>query len=100
VRASVSDIDHISLDCDCPFWRWNGPEFHAKSNQYALGPQRGSATSPDVRDPDKEFFVCKHAHSVISKMDDFISEIVDKNWEMDDDDLLNLIDEEWIRLSK
>jgi hypothetical protein len=98
VRATLSDIDHIALNCDCNFWRWNGPEFHAKTNKYMLPPQHGTATPPDVRDPDRKYWLCKHAYSVIRHLDGFIQQIVDENWELDDEELLGAVDNNWDRL--
>ena len=98
VQAALSDIDKVALSCDCPFWRYNGPEFHAKHNAYMLGQPFGTAAPPDIRDPDRKYFLCKHAYSVLKRLDDFVQEVVDENWEMDDEDLLKQVDEDWDRL--
>lgn len=100
VRASLSDIDHVAVDCNCPFWRWNGPEFHAKTNSYMLGPQRGTAGPPDQRDPDRKFFLCKHAYSVLARMDEFVQEVVDDSWELSDDEILQRVDSEWDKMQE
>lgn len=100
VRASLSDINHVAMDCDCPFWQWNGPEFHAKANQYMLGPQRGTAGPPNVRDPDRKFFLCKHAYSVLTRMDEFVQDVVDDGWEMTDDELLAQVDAGWEKMQE
>ena len=100
VRTSLSAIDEISLSCDCPFWRWNGPEFHAKSDNYMLGKPFGTASPPDIRDPERKHFLCKHAYAVLRRMDDYVAQIVDENWELSDDELLEHVDNEWDRLSE
>jgi hypothetical protein len=98
VRAALSDIDDVALSCDCPFWRYNGPEFNAKTNKFMLGQPYGRATPPDVRDPERQYWLCKHAYAVLKRLDHFIQEVIDENWEMDDSDLLEEVDKEWDRL--
>jgi SWIM zinc finger len=98
VQASLSDVDKVALSCNCPFWRYNGPEFHAANNSYMLGQPFGTAAPPDIRDPDRKYFLCKHAYSVLKRFDDFVQEVAEENFELDDDELLNQIDEDWDRL--
>lgn len=100
VRASLSDVDHVAMDCDCPFWKWNGPEFHAKANSYMLGPQRGTAGPPEKRDPDRKFFLCKHAYAVLVRMDEFVQDVVDDSWELSDDEVLQRVDAEWDKMEE
>jgi len=100
VRAVLSEIDEITMTCDCPFWRWGGPEYHAKTQQFLLGKPRGTAEPPDVRDPDRKFWLCKHAYSVLRRLEHHVQQVVDEHWDMDDDDLLRTIDDEWDRLSE
>ncbi|HED36909.1 MAG TPA: hypothetical protein ENI76_01480, partial [Ignavibacteria bacterium] len=66
VRAALTDLKHIAMNCTCPFWEWNGPEYNAKENSYLLGLPSGSASSPDVRDPDRIYWLCKHTYAVLS----------------------------------
>ena len=98
VQAKLSDIDQVSMSCNCPFWRWNGPEFHAKENSFMLGQPFGTAEAPNVRDPDRKFWMCKHAYAVLRRLDNFVQEVVDENWDKDEEDLLDTVDEEWDRL--
>lgn len=57
--TSPSKAD-IQVSCSCPFWRWQGPEYHSKSKGYLLGPPTGSASRPDIKDPHQEHGACKH----------------------------------------
>ncbi len=100
VRAALTDIDHIAMSCSCPFWRWNGPEFHAEANSYILGKPSGTAGPPDVRDPDRKYFLCKHAYSVLARMDSFVQQVVDDNWDSDDEGLMKVVDQEWDKLAE
>ncbi len=57
----------IYVACSCPAWRWQGPEYHADTKQYqdpntAL---QGTASTPDIRDPNRENKICKHVASVL-----------------------------------
>lgn len=56
---------HIKLSCSCPYWRWQGPEYHAKQQDYLLGKPRGTASTPNVRDPDRTHLLCKHSAKVL-----------------------------------
>ena len=56
----------LKVTCSCPAWQWHGPEFHAKSEGYLDGKARGTASSPDVKDPRKHNRVCKHVAAVLS----------------------------------
>lgn len=98
VQASLSDIDEVALICNCPNWQWGGPEHNAQSNSYLLGQPYGTAGPPDVRDPNREHWLCKHSYAVLRKLDNFVQEIVSENWEKDDQELLDEVDEEWDRL--
>lgn len=49
----------LDLSCNCPAWKWQGPEYHARYD-YLLNVPRGTATFPEVRDPKGENTVCKH----------------------------------------
>ncbi len=98
VQAALSDIDNVTMFCDCPFWRWNGPEFHAKQNKFLLGPPIGTAGPPNVRDPDRKFWLCKHTYAVLKRLEEFVSEVVQENWDMNDEELLAQVDKEWDRL--
>jgi len=54
--------------CTCPAWRWQGPEFHSTTEgfQDPKVPLQGTASPPDVRDPDRINTVCKHVAAVLN----------------------------------
>lgn len=68
VRLGKMDVD---LSCSCPAWQWLGPEHHAKGGDYLLGPARGTATTPVIRDPQGINRVCKHVAAVLSSVRDW-----------------------------
>lgn len=98
VKAKLNDLNHIALNCSCPFWRWNGPEYNARQNDYLLGQPSGKASPPNVRDPEREFHLCKHAYAVVARMDEFVDEVSEENWGMDDEQILEEIDQSWDRM--
>jgi hypothetical protein len=98
VRALLSEVDQVALNCDCKFWQYNGPEYHAKRQQYMLDPQHGTAAPPDVRDPDRKYWLCKHAYATLRRLDSFVQDVVEENWDLDDKELLDTIDDNWDRL--
>ncbi len=75
-HGNVRDFQklHVKVSCSCPFWQWQGPEFHAKQGDYLFGRPRGLATKPDVKDPGGKHGACKHVLAVLSF-------VTDKNWQ-------------------
>lgn len=63
VKLTKMDLE---LSCTCPAWQWQGPEFHSTENQYQLGKLQGTATVPDIRDPERINKVCKHVAAVLA----------------------------------
>lgn len=100
VRSSVTDLDHVALSCTCPFWKWNGPEFHAKENDFLLGSPGGTASPPDQKDPDRKYWLCKHAYAVLRRLDGFVQDVVDEDWGTDEEAALEAIDRNWDRLEE
>jgi len=70
VRLTKMDL-HFA--CSCPSWQWQGPEYHAKQEGYIDGKPRGTASAPNVADPEHENRVCKHVAAVL----DFV-----RKWEV------------------
>ena len=62
----------IQISCSCPFWRYQGPEYHAHTENYLYGSPEGTAEEPTTRDPEGNHLVCKHAAAVLVKVRDFV----------------------------
>ena len=73
-KGRTSDINKadVLVSCTCPFWRWQGPEHWASSYGYLYGKPRGTAASPDVKDPASTHASCKHVLAVLKKLSGFI----------------------------
>jgi hypothetical protein len=56
----------LKMSCSCPAWRWQGPEYHAKHENYQDGRPVGTASVPNIRDPHRQHQVCKHVAAVLS----------------------------------
>lgn len=56
----------LELSCSCPAWQWLGPEFHARQEAFQLGKARGTASPPNIRDPERDNRVCKHVAAVLA----------------------------------
>jgi len=67
-RANVTAFGKMDLElsCSCKAWKWLGPEFHAKGNGYLLDKPQGTASPPDIKDPDRNHKVCKHVASALA----------------------------------
>lgn len=65
VQFSKLDL-HVA--CSCPAWRWHGPEFHSTTKDYQdpKTPLQGTASTPDIRDPERVNRVCKHVAAVLA----------------------------------
>lgn len=67
-RSNVTAFGRMDLElsCSCPAWRWLGPEFHAKGEGYLLDKPQGTASTPDVKDPERDNRVCKHVAAALA----------------------------------
>lgn len=67
-RANVTAFDKMDLEltCSCPAWRWLGPEFHARGEGFLLGKPQGTASTPDIKDPERDNRVCKHVAAALA----------------------------------
>lgn len=64
VVKALAKMD-VNFTCSCPAWRWLGSEFHAKGEEYIDGKPRGTASTPNIKDPQRINRVCKHVAAVI-----------------------------------
>jgi hypothetical protein len=64
-KATIKKVEtsDIKVTCDCGFFRFQGPEYHAKTGDYLYGKPRGTATAPKVKDPREKNLICKHVLS-------------------------------------
>ena len=62
----------ILISCSCPYWRWQGPEYHAMQNGYLYGKPRGTASTPDIKDPDRVHGACKHLIAALNLFSTFL----------------------------
>lgn len=65
---SLRELD-VQVRCDCPFFIYNGPEHNASVNNYLFDNPRGTASPPNIRDPGRQFYICKHIAAVFSLVD-------------------------------
>jgi len=67
-KANITDVSKMDakMSCSCNFWRWQGPEHWAKSNDYLYGKPRGTASRPVEKDPRAQHRVCKHVAAVLA----------------------------------
>jgi len=57
----------VKVSCTCDFFRWQGPEHWAKRNGFLYGRPRGTASTPDVKDPKGRHWVCKHIAAALNQ---------------------------------
>ena len=74
-KGNVTKLSKMDLlvSCSCDFWRWQGPEHWAKVESYLYGKPRGTASTPDVKDPSGDHRLCKHAAACLRSV---------KGWEL------------------
>ena len=67
-KGNVSQITKMPVlfSCSCPAWQWLGPEHNAQQGKYLDGAPRGTASEPNIRDPQRQNRVCKHVASVLA----------------------------------
>lgn len=71
-KGNVRDVRKadVKVSCSCPFWQWQGPEFHAKQGDYLYGRPVGTASRPDQKDPKMQHRACKHVLAVLQHVAD------------------------------
>lgn len=63
----ASEGDDLKVSCTCKYWIYQGPEYHAKANDYLYGTTKGTATKPEKKDPNGTHKICKHIYAVLEK---------------------------------
>lgn len=66
-KGNVKEVKkaQIRVSCDCDFFRWQGPEHWARTNDYLYGKPRGTASAPTEKDPKGDHWMCKHVAAAI-----------------------------------
>ena len=64
-RVKVVAKMPVQVSCSCEYFRWQGPEHWAKSNDYLYGRPVGTASKPVVKDPKGKHWACKHVLAVL-----------------------------------
>jgi len=64
-RTKIKDRN-VYVSCTCGFWKWSGPDYNAFDNDYSER-AHSDLTPPDVRDPDRENYLCKHSYAALKK---------------------------------
>jgi hypothetical protein len=69
-KGTITDVNklQVRVSCTCDFFRFQGPEHHAKNNDYLYGKPRGTATSPKEKDPSGKHWACKHVLAALTKV--------------------------------
>jgi len=64
-QMNVNNRD-VFVSCTCNFWKFNGPDYHAHDMGYS---ERifSNLSSPDERDPNNEYPICKHVYAALDK---------------------------------
>lgn len=72
-QGNIKDPSRLDVlvSCSCPFWRWQGPEYHAQQNGYLYGKPVGTASEPVIRDPEGQHWACKHMVACLQKVLEF-----------------------------
>ena len=68
VTVYLKDEDTPMVKCTCSFWKYQGPEYHAKEGDYLLGNPQGTATKPTTKDPEGINKVCKHVYATLQRL--------------------------------
>ena len=64
-KGSQAGNPDLFISCSCEYWKYYGPEHHAKRGGYLYGTPRGTAQKPVIRDPKGTHKLCVHAYAVL-----------------------------------
>ena len=72
-RGNIKDLRKadVEVSCTCPYFRWSGPEYNAKVGKYQYKSPIGTASTPNIRDPQRINKVCKHVIAVFGILKKF-----------------------------
>jgi hypothetical protein len=56
----------ILVSCNCGFWKWNGPDYHANNQGYSER-SFSDLSEPTERDPQSKFLICKHVCAALKQ---------------------------------
>lgn len=65
----------VFVSCTCDFWHYNGPDYNAVQQGYSER-QFSDLSSPDIKDPDREYLICKHVYKVLKHFQSNFKETV------------------------
>jgi hypothetical protein len=68
VNLKVDKENNVFVNCDCGFWQYQGPEYHAVQKNYLLGKPKGTASKPVEKDPQENNLLCKHTYAVLENV--------------------------------
>ena len=69
--SSAKDQD-VQVTCNCPFFKWQGPEHWASVENYLYQKPAGSASEPTTRDPEGVKRICKHVVSALKNFEGYV----------------------------
>jgi len=64
-------LDDVRVSCTCGYFRFFGPDWNAKENGYKLR-KMSNSSAPDIRDPNREHWICKHIYAVSKVLMDIL----------------------------
>jgi len=73
-NATDMTKDDVRVSCTCGYWKYFGCDFNAKQNGYNLRKMSDFST-PDIRDPNREHWICKHIYVTSKALMDYIKNI-------------------------
>jgi len=76
VIVALNPNNEVAVRCDCEFWRYSGPDYHAAIIGYLYGKQRSNGLQPKIRDKEHNNYLCKHSYSVLKILDDTITSVM------------------------
>jgi len=64
----------VFVSCTCNFWQYNGPDYNANEQGYS---ERtfSDLSEPEIRDPDRENLLCKHAYKALKHFQSNVKEV-------------------------
>jgi len=61
----------IEISCNCNAWKYNGADYNALKNDYSER-QYSNGQSPNIKDPQKRYYICKHVAACVPLFKRFI----------------------------
>jgi hypothetical protein len=69
--------DDVKVSCTCGYFKWFGCDYNSREMDFNLR-KMSDGSPPDIRDPHREHWICKHIYAVSKVLIDYLTSVKKK----------------------